>query len=124
MRAVDPPAGVRQEYDGWTWSVAWSCEGIVTTWRLEAPDGEVRFLKVRAIEEAPRLLIEAETLAWARDHLPVATVLDVGTEGDIDWLVLGGLPGRDATDPALRAQPERLVPNLARGLRRFHQARG
>ncbi|MDP8960109.1 MAG: phosphotransferase [Actinomycetota bacterium] len=32
------------------------------------------------------------------------------------------LPGRDATTPQLKARPEWLVPLLARGLRRFHEA--
>ncbi len=122
MRGVDPPSRLHEEYEGWTWSVAWSYEGAVTTWRLCSPEGEVRYAKVRAIEEKPRLLDEDVRLRWARRHLPVPAVLGSGTQGDVDWLVLGALPGRDATTPELKARPDWLVPVLARGLRRFHQA--
>lgn len=82
----------------------------------------MRFLKVRAVEEAPRLHEEAARLRWAQDHLTVPEVLACGTEGDADWLLLAGLPGRDATTPELKARPDWLVPILARGLRRLHDA--
>lgn len=121
MRGVDPPLFLRRAYQDWDWSVAWSYEGAVTTWRLRSAAGDVHYLKVRAVEEAPRLLDEAVRLRWAQDHVPVPVVLDCGTERDVDWLLLDGLPGRDATDPGLKARPARLVPILARGLRRFHQ---
>lgn len=120
MRGVEPPDAVREEYRTWEWSVAWQYEGSVTTWRLKSPDGNVRFLKVRAVDETPRLLVEPATLTWAREHLPVPEVVACGTADDVDWLLLESLPGRDATDPTLKAEPERLVPILARGLRRFH----
>ena len=122
MRKVEPPEALRRGYATWRWSVAWSYQGAVTTWRLCSTDGTVRYLKVRAVEETPRLVDEATRLRWARDHLPVPQVVSWGTEGDVDWLVLDGLPGRDATDPALKARPEWLVGVLARGLRRFHEA--
>ncbi|MDQ4132247.1 MAG: aminoglycoside 3'-phosphotransferase [Actinomycetota bacterium] len=121
MRRVDPPPSVRRCYGTWTRSVAWSYEGVVTTWRLCSDDGTVRYLKVRAVEETPGLLDEATRLRWARGHLPVPGVVSCGTEGDVDWLVVDALPGRDATAPELKARPEWLVPLLARGLRRFHQ---
>jgi kanamycin kinase len=120
MRNVDPPPGVRQAHHGWTWSPAWTYEGIVTTWRLRSADGDVRYLKVRAVEEAPPLADEAVRLDWARDHLRVPAVVDHGTHGDVGWLLLDGLPGRDATAPELKRRPDRLVPVLARGLRRLH----
>jgi kanamycin kinase len=122
MRFVDVPPGLRLEYEGWDWSVAWSYQGAITTWRLKSPEGRHRFLKVRAVEESPRLLDEARRLEWARTHLPVPEVVCHGTEGDVDWLLLESLPGRDATAADLTAQPERLVPVLAEGLRRFHEA--
>lgn len=121
MRRVDPPPGVRERYKAWTWSVAWSYQTVVTTWRLSSAT-RVRYLKVRAVEETPRLLAEATRLRWARDHLPVPAVVDSGTEADVDWLLVDALPGRDATTPQLKARPEWLVPLLARGLRRFHEA--
>lgn len=117
---MDPPPRVRRDLQAWSWSEAWSYEGAITTWRLESEDGVVRFLKVRAVEEVPRLGAEAERLRWAREHLPVPKAVAFGTEDDVDWLLLEALPGRDAMDPAARARPEWLVPALAQGLRRFH----
>ncbi len=122
MRRVDPPASVRRRYAGWSWSVAWAYEGAVTTWRLRSADAEVRYLKVRAAEERPSVPDEYARLRWARRHLPVPTIVDSGAEGGVDWLMLAALPGQDATTPHLKARPESLVPALARGLRRFHQA--
>lgn len=120
MRAVEPPAAVRDEYRDWSWTVAWRYEDVVTTWRLCSPGGDVRFLKVRAAEEEPPLANEEARLRWARSRLPVPEVVASGTAGDVDWLVTEGLPGRDATAPELRADPQRLVPALADGLRRLH----
>jgi kanamycin kinase len=122
MRPVDPPAFLCRRYQAWTWSVAWSYEGVVTTWRLRSPEGRVRYLKLRAVEETPRLGAEATRLHWARQHLPVPVVVDNGTDGDVDWLVLDELPGRDATAPEWKARPQWLIPILAQGLRRFHEA--
>lgn len=121
MRAVEVPAGIRLEYAGWRWSAAWSYEGAVTTWRIASPEGEVRFVKVRAVEEQPSLADEAARLRWARDHQPVPAVVATGVEDGVGWLVLTALPGQDATAPELKARPEWLVPVLARGLRRFHE---
>lgn len=112
---------MRERYRSWTWKPAWVYEGAVTAWRLSSTAGDVRFLKVRAIEEEPRLPEEAARLRWARDRLSVPKVLGSGTDGDADWLLLAGLPGRDATTPELKARPEWLVPILARGLRRLHE---
>ncbi len=121
MRAVEPPAAMRDRYRDWSWAPAWTYEGAVTTWRLCSAAGEVRFLKVRASEESPSLEEEAVRLVWARAHLPVPAVLGSGTDGDVGWLLLKGLAGSDATAPELRCRPEWTVPVLARGLRRFHE---
>ena len=47
-------------------------------------------------------------------------VLQEGTDGEREWLLTAALPGVNATDGALTADPPRLVPLLAQGLRRFH----
>lgn len=121
LRRVDPPAAVRERYLGWAWSPAWVYGDVITTWRLRSAAGDLHYLKVRAVEEEPRLLDEADRLRWARDRLPVPEVIACGTGGDVDWLLLAGLPGRDATTPELKARPDWLVPILARGLRRLHE---
>jgi len=61
-------------------------------------------------------------MRWAvAAGLPVPAVVATCRSGRADWLLTDGLPGRDATVSDLRAEPERLVPLLASGLRRFHQ---
>lgn len=120
MRAVDPPPGVRAHYRDWSWAPAWSYRDAVTAWRLCSPAGEVRFLKVRALEEEPSLAEEDARLRWAASRLPVPAVVASGSDGDVGWLVTDGLPGRNATAPELRADPANVVPELARALRRLH----
>ncbi len=121
-RNLEPPLRLRQDYAAWAWSVAWSYEGAITTWRLDSVHDQVRFLKVRAVDETPSLGDEAVRLRWARGYLPVPEVVAHGTEGGIDWLLLEELAGLDGTATPLKTDPERLVPILARGLRRFHEA--
>lgn len=120
MRAVDPPDDVRAQYQHWSWTPAWSYGDAITVWRLCSAAGEVRFLKVRAVEEEPSLADEEARLRWAASRLPVPTPIASGTDGDVGWLVTAGLPGRDAIAPELRADPAQLVPELARALRRLH----
>ncbi len=59
-------------------------------------------------------------MAWAAPWLPVPRVLGYGADGAREWLLTASLRGVDATDDGLRADPPRLVPLLAAGLRRFH----
>lgn len=62
-------------------------------------------------------------MRWARRiGLPVPPVVAVCSAGQADWLLTRALPGANATDPGLVADPRSLVPVLADGLRRFHQA--
>ena len=69
----------------------------------------------------PSLESERARLEWAKDRLPVALVVDAGSTDRVDWLVLAGLPGLDATVHPLRQEPETLVPILARALCAFHE---
>lgn len=65
---------------------------------------------------------EAARMRWAlAAGLPVPAVVATCRDGGADWLLTDALPGHDATVSCLRAEPERLVPLLASGLRRFHQ---
>jgi kanamycin kinase len=63
---------------------------------------------------------EAARMKWARNHLLVPEVVAGGSDGPVDWIVTAALAGLDATRHPLRAEPERLVPILARGLAAFH----
>ena len=91
-------------------------------WRLQHPDGRVRFLKVGPSDHWPTPLDECVRMRWAQPHLPVPAVLDCGRDGDRDWMLTEPLPGTDATKHRLLAEPAVIVPILARGLRAFHDA--
>ena len=114
-----PPAALAGMED-WQREVAWALVAGRRTYRLRGPGGEVRYLKVAPLQQAPTLSEERERLAWAAGRLPVPAVLDSGGDGELEWLLTAGLPGVDATAERWRADPPRLVPLLAEGLRRLH----
>jgi kanamycin kinase len=93
----------------------------VTTWRLVGPDGQVRYLKVSQLGQRASLADERARMEWAAPWLPVPPVLAHDSDGYDEWLLTAGLPGVNAVDDALRADPPRLVPLLAEGLRLFHE---
>jgi kanamycin kinase len=114
-----PPAALGG-MTGWRRTVVWRFLPQVTTWRLVAPDDEVRYLKVSQLGQRASLADEHERMRWAAAWLPVPRVIEHGTDGYDEWLLTAGLPGVNAVDDALRVQPARLVRLLAEGLRRFH----
>jgi kanamycin kinase len=116
-----PPAALAG-MAGWRRTVVWEFLPQVTTWRLVGPDGDVRYLKVSQLGQRASLADERERMDWAGAWLPVPRVLDHGSDGYDEWLLTAGLPGVNAVDDRLRADPARLVPLLAEGLRRFHEA--
>ena len=118
--APEIPAGALAGMEGWQATLAWSLVPERVTWRLRAPDGEVRYLKVNRLSLGAALDAERERLDWAAGRLPAPRVLAFGADGEREWLLTAGLPGVTGLDAALRGDPERLVPLLARGLRRFH----
>jgi kanamycin kinase len=126
--SLQPPESIASEYAAWAWTVAWEWPGLATTWRVEAPasertaPGRANFVKVVRAGHFPTALGEAARMKWARDHVPVPEVLATGSDGSVEWIVTAALPGLDATRHPLRADPERLVPILARGLAAFHAA--
>jgi aminoglycoside phosphotransferase len=117
-RAIPPRALAGVE--SWQRSVAWTHNPFATTWRLRAPGGETRYLKVAPLGGAYSLAAERDRTVWAADYLPVARVLDYDQDDAHEWLLTAAVPGATAVDDALRADPARLVPLLAAGLRRVH----
>lgn len=115
-----PPAGATRALRGWHRTGVW--QGGAVTSRLEHPDGGARYLKVQPAGGFPGLRREAERMRWARCHLPVPEVVELGCAEGVEWLLTSALPGRSAVDEELRAHPATLVSALARGLRRFHAA--
>lgn len=126
--SLGPPEPIRSAYAAWSWTVAWEWPDLATTWRLEEPTSgatlgtRVLFVKVVKSGHYPTALDEAERMNWAREYLPVPEVTTSGSDGTVDWIVTTALDGVDATRHPLMAEPERLVPILARGLAAFHAA--
>jgi aminoglycoside phosphotransferase len=114
------PPGALSGMANWEATVVWSFIPEVVTRRLRAPDGAIRYLKVARLGREIGLAAERDRMAWAASRLPTPRVLDYGSDGEHEWLLTAGLDGVDATDDRLRADPARLVPLLADGLRRFH----
>ena len=114
------PPGALSGLEGWDATIAWSFVPEKVTWRLHASDGEIRFLKVCRLGQQISLEAERDRMVWVGAHLSVPQVLDYGADSEHEWLLTAGLPGIDATKHDLRADPPRLVPLLADGLRRFH----
>lgn len=115
-----PPPAALAGMDDWDVTVAWSLAPGRATWRLQAPHGEIRFLKVGRCGNEPPLAAERDRLGWAATRLPVPTVLGFGTDGQHEWLLTAALPGTAASDQPGDADPEHLVRALAQGLRLFH----
>jgi kanamycin kinase len=110
-------------YADWEWTVTSEWPGVATTWRLERASAGAtrrRFLKIVRAGHYPTAIDESARTQWASLFLPVPIVLDAGSDHDVDWLLTDALPGADATRHSLLAEPERIVPALARGLADFH----
>jgi kanamycin kinase len=117
---VQFPAQISQYVAGWPARQVWD-SGPARTWRLTGPDGRQLYLKSAPAQAAVPLRAESARARWAlAAGLPVPRILAACADGSAEWLLSETLPGTMAADPRLRADPESLVPILARGLRRFH----
>jgi kanamycin kinase len=120
--AIGLPQEIIAAYPEATREVVWILNPQGAVWRLTEPGRDTFYVKVLARGLYPSLRDEQVRIEWARDRLPVAPVLDYGTNEDVEWLMLGALPGQDATQPELIADPATTVTILARALRAFHEA--
>ncbi len=116
----EPPEALRVAHRDWRWSVAWEWPDAATTWRLEAQNGETRFVKAGRADRWPSGLDECARMRWAGRFLRVPEVLECESDGVVDWLLTVGLEGIDATRHPLREKPGELVTALGRGLAAFH----
>jgi kanamycin kinase len=107
---------------GWRATLAYQLIPELSTWRLTHPDGSVRFAKVDRAGRYPSLAGEAERMVWAAAYFVVPVVVDLVQRPDCTVLVTEGLAGRDATDPAWRADVPGLITALGTGLSAFHDA--
>lgn len=114
-----PPdlAELTQNYD---WELVTLGESGATVYRLRS-GGETRYLKVEPRRLRPELPGEAERLRWLRGRLPVPALLYTGADEGHSYQLSEALPGVDATDERLRAEPARLVRLLAESLLLIHR---
>ena len=119
-----PPPVVARLAPGWSATLAYRLVPGLTTWRLTAPDGTVRYAKVDTEGRRPSLRDEADRMVWAAAYLPVPRVVAVDESAGTTVLLTEALPGADAVDPRWRDDLPALVHALGRGLRAFHDAVG
>lgn len=107
----------------------WRNELGGTTFRAISANGGVRFIKhqpLGGVEPRSRadvdLVVEAEKLRWAGEHVRVPRVLEVGADNSEQWLVTEAIDGVSAFDGRWRDEPEKAVRAIATGLRRLHDA--
>ncbi len=117
-----PPPAVARLAPGWSATLAYRLVPGLTTWRLTAPDGSVRYAKVDTEGRRPSLRDEADRMVWAAAYLPVPRIVALEVSGATTVLLTDALPGRNAVDPSWRDDLPSLVRALGRGLRTFHDA--
>ena len=74
------PPGALSGIEGWEATIAWSFVPEKVTWRLQAAEGETRFLKVCRLGQQISLMVERDRMVWAGAHLPVPHVLASGDD--------------------------------------------
>ena len=102
---------------------------VVPVWRNEIGGvtfrtGDDRYVKYGPRHAETSMAAEAGRLDWARWRTPVPEVLEVGEDGDHEWLVTRALPGRSAVDPYWLGEPAIAVRAVGEGLRALHGAGG
>lgn len=100
---------------------------VVPVWRNEIGGvtfrtGDDRYVKYGPRHAETSMAAEAGRLDWARWRTPVPEVLEVGEDGDHEWLVTRALPGRSAVDPYWLGEPAIAVRAVGEGLRALHDA--
>jgi aminoglycoside phosphotransferase len=113
------PAAVRQLSVGRALRVVWENEAGGLT--FESSEGEDRrFVKWTPAGSGIDLATEILRLRWAERFVDVPRVLDHGSDSSGSWLVTAALPGENAVTARWKADPERAVAAIGRGLRAFH----
>jgi kanamycin kinase len=110
------PKDLSDRHSAWSWEVAYHFNPGHPTYRLRR-GGRTRFLKLNP--SGSSIADEAQRLRWAAGYLPVPALIEYGSDGDYDWLLTEGLPGRDAT--RLLGEPRALVIALGEGMRALHE---
>ena len=93
---------------------------LVLALPADGPGVQRSFIKIDRVDSADSLFVEQAVLRQLAESLPVPRVLAFDQVGDHWVLRMSAVPGINASDVRLHAQPEQLVAALARALRRIH----
>lgn len=115
---VDVPQRVRELARGAALEPVWRNGVGGVTFRTD--DG--RYIKHGPVHDETSMAAEAARLEWMRAHTAVPEVLEVGDDGEHEWLVTLALPGLSAVDPRWLAEPATAVRAVGEGLRALHEA--
>lgn len=119
---MEPPESLRERFAEWRWEMVWSHAPRLQTWRIGEPGTTAIFLKlVDHLWREASIADEVARLQWLEGRAHVPRVLESGLGIGCDWMLTSALPGRNAIDPGLVAEPEALALALGAGLRRFHE---
>lgn len=83
-------------------------------------DEAARFVKIDRVDSPNSLRRERDVLQRLSGAVPAPRVLGFDTVGEHDVLRMSAVPGIDASDARLRAEPGRMVEAYARAVRRLH----
>ena len=88
--------------------------------RLEAKNRDSLYLKIAPRLPGFSLLQEKQKLEWLENRLPVPKVLQFAETESADYLLLSEITGTAASDDSLRNDIQRVIENLAAGLKKIH----
>lgn len=110
---LDVTAGAR-------WERVTIGESGAAVFRLTYPDTTQHYLKIAHGALAVDLEQEMQRLVWLAQRAPVPRVVGFSQDSAASYLLMANVPGCNATDPNLMAQPAPLVELLAVGLHMLH----
>lgn len=114
---VEVPALAVALADGRSVEPVWRNELGGVTYAL---GGGVEYLKYGPPHAEFDPAAEVERLGWVGRFVECPRPIDHGVDGGNRWLRTAGLPGTSAVLGGWRERPDRVVPELGRALRRFH----
>ncbi len=125
MKSTDirekPPEPLARIVSGYRWRENRIGESAAGVFRLTAEDKKPLYLKVNERRSGPSLLDEKRRLDWLKNRLPVPECLFFTEAGGREYLLMSEIRGVTAADEKLESDIPRVVEQLARGLRMFHE---
>jgi kanamycin kinase len=113
------PPEIIEQYSAWAFTPVSIHPGRSVMYRLSR-GAESRLLKVVRKGSFPSAEGEAQRTIWARAHVPVPEILQLGVTADTTWFLARAIEGDDATHERFRSDVPALVRRIAVALRHFH----